>query len=251
MKLIKAFVLEENEDSLQQLKKFAEDNAIIITLCGFSDSIKNGISQIKEQKPELLFMNPTASNLADFGFLKELNFNLPKIIFISDEKALAYDAYRFNAIDFLLKPLEFNDLIVSVYKAIKTIEMEVSFQNQKLFQINAINMASHSSEFLAISFVDKIELIKIDEIVFCKAEGSYTEFYMKNGARFLSSKNLGEYKDILPIAYFFRIHHSYVINIKHIVKINKKDGLYCEFTNGISLPIAKRRQEEFVRFIKL
>jgi two-component system LytT family response regulator len=67
----------------------------------------------------------------------------------------------------------------------------------------------------------------------------------------LSSKNLGEYKDTLPIAYFFRIHHSYVINIKHIVKINKKDGLYCEFTNGISLPIAKRRQEEFVRFIKL
>lgn len=129
--------------------------------------------------------------------------------------------------------------------------MEISFQDQKLNQINSINSSSQNNGFLAISSTDKIELIKVDDIVFCRADGKYTEFVLSNGTKILSSKNLGEYNNVLTYNYFFRIHHSYVINIKHISKITKKDGLYCEFTNGVALPIAKRRQEEFIKFIKL
>ena len=94
-------------------------------------------------------------------------------------------------------------------------------------------------------------MIKLAEIVYCKAEGKYTEFVLINKQKILSSKNLGEYSSILMSNQFFRIHHSYVVNIKQILKITKKDGLYCEFANGISLPVAKRRQEEFVKFLKL
>ena len=87
--------------------------------------------------------------------------------------------------------------------------------------------------------------------MYCKAEGKYTEFVLSNKQKILSSKNLGEYNSLLLNNYFFRIHHSYVVNIKKIVKIVKKDGFYCEFEHGISLPVAKRRQEEFVKFIKI
>ncbi|WP_291136185.1 LytR/AlgR family response regulator transcription factor [Flavobacterium sp. UBA7663] len=251
MRLIKAIVVDSNTDVINQLSKFADENAIIIDVCGFCDNLKQSISFIKEHKPELIFLQPTADNLASFSLLKELDFNIPKFIFISDDLTNAYDAYKHNAVDFQKKPLDFNELIISIYKVIKLIEMEISFQNQKVNQIKSLSVENSDNGFIAISSSDKIELIKLEDIVYCKAEGKYTEFVLSNKQKILSSKNLGEYSSILISNYFFRIHHSYVVNVKQIIKITKKDGLYCEFAHGISLPVAKRRQEEFVKFIKL
>jgi two-component system LytT family response regulator len=185
--------------------------------------------------------------------VKEIAFNIPKFIFISDDTSKAYRAFQLNAVDFLKKSLDFNEIIVSLYKVIKLIEMEISFQNQKVNQIKSfgIENSDNGNGFIAISSSDKIELIKIEDILYCKADGKYTEFILVNKHKILSSKNLGEFNSVLMSNHFFRIHHSYVVNLKQILKITKKDGLYCEFPNGVSLPVAKRRQEEFVRFLKL
>lgn len=251
MKLIKAIVIDSNIDVIKQLSKLAEENSVIIEICKHCDNFKDGIELIKTHKPDLVFLDPTDMNLASFDLLKELDFNIPKFIFISDDKNKAYDAFQYNAVDFLLKSLNFNGLIVSLYKVIKLIEMEISFQNQKLNLINSFSSETSSNGFIAISSSDKIDLIKIEEILYCKADGKYTEFILVNKQKILSSKNLGEFSPVLLNNHFFRIHHSYVVNVKHILKITKKDGLYCEFPHGISLPVAKRRQEEFVKFLKL
>jgi two-component system, LytTR family, response regulator len=251
MKLIKAIIIDNNVNVISQLSKFAEENTVIINICGFCDNFIDGIELIKAHKPDLIFLDPTDDNLASFDLVKELAFNIPKFIFVSDDKNKAYEAFQYNAVDFLTKKIKFNELIVSIYKVIKLIEMEISFQNQKVHQVNSFGSETSTSGFIAISSSDKIELIKLSEIVYCKAEGKYTEFVLINKQKILSSKNLGEYSSILMSNQFFRIHHSYVVNIKQILKINKKDGLYCEFANGISLPVAKRRQEEFVKFLKL
>ena len=251
MKLIKAIVIDSNIDVIKQLSKLAEENSVIIEICKHCDNFKDGIELIKTHKPDLVFLDPTDMNLASFDLLKELDFNIPKFIFISDDKNKAYDAFQYNALDFLLKSLNFNGLIVSLYKVIKLIEMEISFQNQKLNLINSFSSETSSNGFIAISSSDKIDLIKIEEILYCKADGKYTEFILVNKQKILASKNLGEFSPVLLNNHFFRIHHSYVVNVKHILKITKKDGLYCEFPHGISLPVAKRRQEEFVKFLKL
>ncbi len=183
--------------------------------------------------------------------MNELDFNPPKFIFISSNELFALKAFKINAVDFLIKPLTFNDLILSVYKANKRIEMELCFQQQKVNEVNALTTLQQNNEYIAVSSLDKIELIRMEDIIFCKAEGKYTEFFLVNDKKILSSRNLGEYVPIMDPNYFFRIHHSYVVNIKHITKISKKDGYSCEFINGLSLPIAKRRQEEFIKFIKL
>ncbi|WP_445715121.1 LytR/AlgR family response regulator transcription factor [Flavobacterium sp.] len=251
MKLIKAIIIESNIDVIRQLSNFAEENSVIIEVCDHSGNFIEGIELIKKHKPDLVFLDPTDDNLASFDLLKELDFNIPKFIFISDDKNKAYEAFQYNAVDFLLKTLNFNGLIVSLYKVIKLIEMEISFQNQKLNLISNFSSESSSNGFIAISSSDKIELIKLEDILYCKADGKYTEFVLLNKQKILSSKNLGEFTPVLLNNHFFRIHHSYVVNIKQIIKITKKDGLYCEFPHGISLPVAKRRQEEFVKFLKL
>ena len=83
------------------------------------------------------------------------------------------------------------------------------------------------------------------------AEGKYTTFFLLGGKKIVSSKNLGEYEKILDSSYFYRIHHGYIINIRYLISIIKKDGVYCELANRITIPVSKRRQESFNRFIKL
>ncbi|MEJ1223880.1 LytR/AlgR family response regulator transcription factor [Sediminicola sp. 1XM1-17] len=251
MKTIYAMIISQEKETLQILSKFAKENSMIVTIDEGGSNLKEGISIIKERKPQVVFLTTSTDNLAQFDLLHTLDFNIPKFIFISDDKTMAYNAFKLNAVDFLLKPMNFNDIIIALYKAIKVIEMEISYQNEKVKDIDTINLKFQNDEYLAISSMDKIELVKIEDIVYCKADGKYTEFILLGNKKILSSKNLGEYKNILDHNYFFRIHHSYIVNIKQIVGISKKDGLYCEFSNGALLPVAKRRQEGFAKFIRL
>lgn len=251
MRLIKALIIDSNADLINQLTTFAEENSVIIEICGVSNSLEEGIELVKTCKPELLFLDPTDANLNSFVLMKELDFNIPKFVFIADDESKAYQGYKYNAVDFQKKPLDYNELIISIYKVIKLIEMEISFQNQKVNQIKGFNFEANVTGFIAISSSDKIELIKLEDIVYCKAEGKYTEVVLSSKQKILSSKNLGEFHSTLYGINFFRVHHSYVVNVNHVLKISKKNGLYCEFGDGISIPVAKRRQDVFIKFLKL
>ncbi|MCA1967450.1 MAG: DNA-binding response regulator, partial [Flavobacterium sp.] len=197
MRLLKSIVIDSNSEVVAQLSKFADENSVILDICGFATSLSEAMTLINTYKPELIFLDPTVTNLAEFYLIKQLDFNIPKFIFVSTDLNKAYDAFRFGAADFQLKPLDFNELIVSIYKVIKLIEMELSFQNQKVNQIKSYGSETSDNGFIAISSSDKIELIKVEDIMYCKAEGKYTEFVLSNKQKILSSKNLGEYNSLL------------------------------------------------------
>ncbi|WP_031443964.1 LytR/AlgR family response regulator transcription factor [Arenibacter algicola] len=251
MQAIKAIIIDNESETIQRIIKFADENVMLIAISGQNDKFETCIDLIKKQKPELIFLDPKDENLQYLQLLNDIDFMVPKFIFMSNDMSKAYQAFKWNAVGFLLKPLNFNDIILSVYKVLKLKGMEQSFQKVQLDEINSINFLNQNKEYIAISSMDKIELVKTTDIIYCKADGKYTEFILANGTKILSTKNLGEYAQTLDSTYFFRIHHSYLINIQHIVKISKKDGYYCEFTNGVMLPVAKRRLDGFSKFIKL
>jgi two-component system LytT family response regulator len=246
-----AIVISEEKDTLQILKKFEEENFMFIKIIGAADSIVSGIDVIKSKKPDVIFLDFLFKDDHFFEMLEQLEFNIPKLVFISSNENAAVKAFKHNAIDFILRPIDFNAIILAIYKVIKRIKMELSYQNQKINNINILNSVNQSNDYVAVASLDKIELIMMSEIIFCQADGKYTHFYLLNGKKIMSSRNLGEYSTLLDNKYFFRIHHSYIINLRQISKISKKDGYFCEFSNGIILPVAKRRLEEFNKFIKL
>lgn len=251
MNPINAIVISQEKETLLILKKFGEDNAMIMEIIGDAHCISDGTALLKAKKPDLIFLDIVFKDDLFFEMLEQLDFSIPKLVFISAEKEYAIKAFKHNAIDFLLKPTDFNAIILAVYKVIKRREMERSYQNHKINSINILNSASQSNDYVAVAFLEKIELIPMAEIIFCKADGKYTVFVLSNGSNIMSSRNLGEYTTILDNSHFFRIHHSYIINLRHIVKISKKDGYFCELSNGIILSVAKRRQDDFNKFIKL
>jgi two-component system LytT family response regulator len=248
---INAIVIIDSTDSLLLLDKFAVENAMLVKIIGHATSVEEGIDLIKLKRPDVVFLDINFNDDLFFEVLNQLDFNSPKLVLISEHENDAVKAFKFNAIDFILKPIEFNNIILSLHKVIKRINMEHSYQKERISNINALNTGNHTEEYVAIASLDSIELIKMSEIIFCKADGRCTAFHLLDGKKIMSSRNLGEYVAILDSRYFFRIHHSYIINIRQITKISKKDGYFCTFPNGIIVPIAKRRQEDFNKFIRL
>lgn len=248
---LKVVIVDTDQESISSLGKFALDNSQLIEICGSAGTLPQALSIIKGSKCDILFIDPNAINLNDLKLLNTLDFASPKTVFISNNKEKAFDAYKLRAADFLLKPFISSDILLSIYAISKLLDMENALQNEKIHEINSINALYQNKKYLSIGSMDKIELIKISDIIYCKADGKYTEFTLVDGSTLLSSKNLGEYQSVLGETMFYRIHHSYIINIKHIKRITKTDGLYCEFINGVKLPIAKRRQEGFGKFINL
>lgn len=248
---INAIIISEEKDTLTILKNFEEENFMIMKIIGDAFSVIDAIDLIKLKKPDVVFLDIVLKDDVFFEMLEQLEFSIPKLVFISANENYAVKAFKHNAIDFILKPIDFNAIILAAYKVIRRTEMERSYQNQKINNINILNSINQHNEYVAVSSLDKIELIPMSEIIFCQADGKYTNFFLLNGKKIMSSRNLGEYNSILDHNYFFRIHHSYIINIRHIAKISKKDGYFCELSNGTILPVAKRRQEDFNKFIKL
>jgi len=248
---INAIIISEEKDTLTILKNFEEENFMIMKIIGDAFSVIDAIDIIKLKKPDVVFLDIVLKDDIFFEMLEQLEFSIPKLVFISANENYAVKAFKHNAIDFILKPIDFNAIILATYKVIRRMEMERSYQNQKINNINILNSINQPNEYVAVSSLDKIELIPMSEIIFCQADGKYTNFFLLNGKKIMSSRNLGEYSAILDHNYFFRIHHSYIINIRHIAKISKKDGYFCELSNGTILPVAKRRQEDFNKFIKL
>ena len=251
MTSVTAVIITEEKDTLFIFKKFEEENSVIIKISGEGFSIIDGINIIKAKKPEVVFLDIRLENDLFFEMLEQLDFSIPKLVFISVQENYAVKAFQHNAVDFILKPIDFNAIILAVYKVIKRIEMERYYQQKKIENIKNLNSFNPSNDYVAIASLDKIELIYMSDIIYCQAEGKYTNFFLLNGKKIMSSKNLGEYTTILDGNYFFRIHHSYIINLRQVAKILKKDGYFCEFLNGIMLPVSKRRQEDFNKFIKL
>ncbi|SHM89012.1 LytR/AlgR family response regulator transcription factor [Flavobacterium saccharophilum] len=248
---VNAIIISEEKETFQILKKFEEENAMIMKIIGSTDCIKDGMVLIKAKKPDLILLDILFKDNLFFEMLEQLEFSIPKLVFISANKDCAVKAFKHDAVDFLLKPMDFNAIIMAIYKVIKRREMERSYQHQKINNLNISNTGNQKNDYVAVASLEKIELIPMSEITFCKADGKYTVFILSNGTKVMSSRNLGEYSTILDDSYFFRIHHSYIINLRHIIKISKKDGYFCELSNGVVLPVAKRRQDDFNKFIKL
>ena len=150
-----------------------------------------------------------------------------------------------------LKPLILEQITSAISKVIQTMEAE-QFIEKPSVPLVVQNLNISNKEYVAISSIEEIFFIKMADIMYCKSDGRYTNFYMETGDVCMSSKNIGEYEGrVLDNGNFFRVHNSYIINMRFIKRIIKLDGHSCEMQNGFVIPISKRRAEAFNKYIKL
>jgi two-component system LytT family response regulator len=248
MSTYNAIILEDQRMDSLLLKKIISDYCINISILAQAITIEEGILEINNKKPDIVFLDIMFEGLVIFDFLDKFNLNEVQVIFVSSEKEYALNAFESNAVDFILKPVRVENVILAVNKAIKKIEIN-NFCLTNEYQ--NVKIKNNKFNYLAVSSLDKIDFLKMSDIMFCMAEGKYTTFFLLNGKKIVSSKNLGEYEKLLDNSNFYRTHHAYIINIRYLISVIKRDGSYCELSNRVTIPIAKRRLEDFNKFIKV
>lgn len=249
MKKYDAVIIDDEVGNLVLLNHFITKFCIDINIVGQADSVEMGINLINLKKPTILYLDIRLESRYAFDILDSIDFSDMEVVFVTAFEEFALKAFKYNAVDYILKPLSIEDLILATNRALKRIMEKDIFYKQ--LELGERKNNSKTSKYVSISSIDKVNLIIKQDIIFCKSDGRYTTFYLNNKEEYVACKNLGEYEQILVEECFFRIHHSYIVNLDYLVKINKKAGNYCEMTNGALLPIAKRRQENLNKFLNI
>lgn len=245
MKYYRAVIVDDELMNIKVLKRIIAMYCANVRVVGQAVSNEDAVVLINNKMPDIIFLDIVMREESIFEIMSQLNVFDAQIIFVTSESRFAHLAFKYDAADFILKPLVNSEVILGIQKAIKKIELQKFFDNPHMeYEETRIN-------FIAVPSIEKIDFLKISDIMFFTADGKYTCIYLSNGNKHLTNKNLGDYEKTLDRSIFFRIHNSYIINMEYVVKINKKDGTYCELTNGLTIPIAKRRQEDFNKFIKV
>lgn len=252
MHKISTILVDDETKNNELLSIYLQRHCPSIEIVGISTTIKDAVTKINKIQPQLIFMDIVLDQGSGFDVLEQIEYEDFLVVFITAYQKYAHTAFRFNAIDFLLKPIDPKDLILAVEKTLTNIQNKYFTTTNQIESVkNSIATKTSDYNFIAIPSTRKIHFKQLDDILYFESDGRYTIVHLRNGNTIMGTKNIGEYEKILAPNYFFRIHKQYLINIKYIVNINNNDGSNCEMEGNLLLPVAKRRKEELVTYLNI
>ena len=241
---IKAIVVDDEAKSRNTLIASIKKYTPSIEVIADAASVVEALKKIKNLKPDLLFLDVQLPDGSGFDILELLpNFNF-KIIFVSAYDKYAIHAFKFSAIDYLLKPVEPDMLVKAIEKTVKEDKLQ-SLEGK----LNVLLSNRQKIEKIALPSSNGLELVKVDDIIYCQADSNYTIFHLIDQPKILVSRSLKEYDDILSHQGFYRIHQSYLIKISYVKKYIKGEGGSVILENGKELDVSRRRKEGFIKAI--
>ena len=229
-----------DDDTIQRtiIKKIIADNYTRIDVIAEVGTAQELIIASNKHKPHLLLLDINLGSDEIFDYLSELETE-PIIIFISSEKRFAVNAFRFNAIDFIPKPIDKKVFDSAMNKVLTKLDLEIYK-----------NAAVHNLNYLVISSATGYDIVYLDEVLSITSEGRCTLFVTIDNRRILSYKNLSQYEYLLyKFPLYVKISRSCLINFKYVKKVIRDSGLFCELTNGEILPVSRRKTNDFKIFL--
>lgn len=242
-------IVDDEPGNRENLRRMLEKHCPHLVLLGECASVKEARDAIVQKQPDLIFLDIRMGDGTGFTLLESLGDFSPEVIFVTAYDEYAIQAIRFSALDYLLKPIDTQELIRAVQKASRVIaHKQQNLRMQNLLQ-NALRPDKKKKIALAVS--DKIEFVEISDIIRCEADSNYTTFYLKQGKKLLVSKTLKEYDELLTPYNFLRVHQSHLINIDEIKSLVKTDGGYILMNDGSSVSISRQRRNYVMEMLKL
>jgi len=243
--MLKAVVIDDIEGIRKRNTTIIEANCPNIAIIGQADSVESGVKLIRQLSPDLVFLDVEMPDGTGFELLQKLSPFTFKVIFITGYEDFAIKAFRFSAIDYLLKPLNAHDLMEAVKKAEDALNKEIF--DTKLQNLFANLERPKNLQKLILKTSDRIYSVNIQDIVHCESDKNYTTFYFINAPKLVVSTNLKEYETLLSPYSFFRTHQSHLINMAYFDHFIKSDGgNTIIMKNKTSIPLSVRKKEEFM-----
>ena len=243
--MLRVVIVEDELHSREALKTLLTEYCPGVIILGTAASVDEGIKQIRSLRPELVFLDIEIKSETGFDLLskvKNLNF---EVIFTSAFEHYALKAIKFSALDYLLKPIDIDELQGAVNKVVNK-KMEVN-HNKKLEAIlhnfRNGNLEKHT---ITLATSEGYEFISVADIIYCEGAGSYTTFFLAGENKILVSKHLKEYENLLKDYNFMRVHQSFLINLSQVKKYIKSEGGYISMNGGGVARISSKNREKFL-----
>ncbi|OQX78132.1 MAG: hypothetical protein B6D64_07260 [Bacteroidetes bacterium 4484_276] len=216
-----------------------------LNILGEAGDVRSAHELILQEKPDLVLLDINLPDGTGFDLLKKFDNIDFRIIFITAHEEYAVRAFRFSAMDYILKPVAASDLLQAVEKAGETILNEKTEQKFKAFLANLEKINK-----IVLRTAESIHIINLENIVRCGSDVNYTTFYLANGEKLLVSKTLKEYDEMLVPSGFFRTHQSHLVNLDHILRYDKAEGGHLIMDDGSWVPVSSRKKEQLFRIFE-
>ena len=239
-------IIDDEPDARQSLRTLLNTLCPEVEICGEADSVESGYVLLRQTNPHGVLLDISMDDGTSFDLLDKFQRPNFQVIFTTAHDEFALKAFRYHALDYLLKPISPVELAQTIDR-IKT-EMPEDFptrishllESTRTRQLNKITLTSQEG----MVFLD------LDQIIHLESEGSYTTFYVANGERHVIARPMKDFEEMLPEDDFFRLHQSHLVRMSSVKKILREDGGYALMENGNKVPIARRRKDEFMELMR-
>lgn len=248
MKQINAIIIDDEAGCVETLLLLLQNYHSYVNIIGTASSVSTGVDMIKKNKDrlDLLFLDIQMPGGDGFTLLQHIQEITFKIIFTTAYDMYAIRAIKFSALDYLLKPIDNSELEMALLR----LQSELpEHEHKRMSHFREQLQHKGAFERMAVSTMSDIVMIELNKMIYLESNNNYTTLHIEGGRPLVSSKNMGYYEDLLSTSYFFRIHNSYLINIKKMTRYIKGGAGQVEMDNGIKLPVSTRRKEDFLKYL--
>lgn len=241
--MVKAIVIDDEPRSIKTLKNLLRDYCPSVKVIDTAQSVNEGVRILKNQKPDILFLDIAMPDGNGFDLLEQVNHKAFEVIFTTAFDQYAIKAFDFSAMNYLLKPINPEEL-QKVLKQYESLKAEAN--NAGRFEILKSSLKKDFKK-IALPCMEGIEFVDLEEIIYCEADSNYCIFHLSDGNKMMVSKSLSNYEKILSESFFYRIHHKYLVNLTRVKKYIKGSGGVVVLDNDTQLDVSVRKKEGFLK----
>jgi two-component system LytT family response regulator len=244
--MIKAVIIEDEVKSRELLNTLIAKHCEGISVVATAENVETGVEVIRKFSPQIIFLDismPDGSGFDLLGKVQDMKFD---VIFTTATDKYALKAIKYSALDYLLKPIDVEELKNAVNKMSEKKPSLASVENLT-FLLQNLKQNNDNYNKITLPTGNAYEIVNVKDIIRCEAEGSYTNFFLVNGKKLMVSASLKHYEDLLPEKDFIRVHHHHLINMHHVIRFLKVDGGYAVMSDNTQVEISRRKKDSFLQ----
>ncbi|MGE5108778.1 MAG: LytR/AlgR family response regulator transcription factor [Sphingobacteriales bacterium] len=247
---MRAILVDDEPDGIRTLKKMLELNCPEVEIEATCSNAIVAKQKVEEIRPDLIFLDIRMPGKSGLDLMEELAVMNFEVIFVTAHNEYLLQALQFSAVDYLMKPVDEDRLVEAVQRVKKRLKHKKTAAQTEVLLHN-INKAGSPSEMrLCLPTQKGFTIVKLEEILYCEAQRSYTLFRLINNKSIMISKPLFDYDKLLTDTIFLRVHKSFLINLLHVKEYTRGEGGTVVMSNGMEIEVSRRKKEQFLVKVK-
>ena len=247
--MIRAVIVDDDPGNRALNRRLLNEYFPDISVAAEADSVKTAVAAIKKFKPDLVLLDIEIIGGSGFQVLQQLKPYTFKVVFITAFDNFAIKAFKFSAMDYILKPVNEVEFQQALQHVLQSIDSEESIQKQNEYLLDYYKKETQQGK-IVLRTAEALHVVDMAEIVYCRSDNAYTSFYLVSGEEIIVSKSLKEYSGILGDYGFFRPHQSYLVNLNYVKKVDKGDGGFVVMKTGKEIPLSSRQKKRIIALLE-